>query len=345
MKWRHWAVLIVLVLLNYIIFSTAFTQLADQRRPKPRPTRTPQPTYASTEPGPVSWIVLPTSTLPPTRTPVTPTPTTPITSTAEITPTAELTATVESPATTPPPAPTDTPLPPTATPTTEPIVHTVKSGETLSQIAQQYGVSVEALIEANGLTNPGQIDVGQTLIIPAPSQVPPTASPSPQPTNTPQPAATKPPTPRPTKAPTPKPTNPPPPPTATPAKAGSRFTAQIIWDPLVAPNCSGPAISKQSVIQDTAGNPMNGVQVEVDCYGNVILSHASGTPGEYDPGHYDFAFGQDSPQDWTCTARVAYVDEQPVTSSEVVSIQFDTNDCDPHGSGHQVAIVNWTKHW
>ena len=62
MKWRHWAVLIVLVLLNYIIFSTAFTQLAEQRRPKARPTRTPHPTFESIEPSPVAWMVLPTST-------------------------------------------------------------------------------------------------------------------------------------------------------------------------------------------------------------------------------------------------------------------------------------------
>jgi protocatechuate 3,4-dioxygenase beta subunit len=114
---------------------------------------------------------------------------------------------------------------------------------------------------------------------------------------------------------------------------------------MVAPNCSGPAIAKQSIIQDTAGNPVNGVRVEVDCYGNTWQSHASGTPGEYDPGHYDFAFGQSSPQDWTCTARVLDHNGQPVESSEMASIHFDTNDCDPEGSGHQVAIVNWTKHW
>ena len=39
------------------------------------------------------------------------------------------------------------------------------------------------------------------------------------------------------------------------------------------------------------------------------------------------------------------VNGQPVASSEVVTIQFDTNDCSPHGNGHQVATVNWTKHW
>ncbi len=32
MKWRHWSVLIILVLLNYLIFSTAFTQLARRQQ-------------------------------------------------------------------------------------------------------------------------------------------------------------------------------------------------------------------------------------------------------------------------------------------------------------------------
>jgi hypothetical protein len=136
------------------------------------------------------------------------------------------------------------------------------------------------------------------------------------------------------------------PPTATPTQAagGSQFTAEIIWDPVIAPNCSGPAISKQSIIRDAGGGPVNGARVEVECYGNKWLSHASGTPGEYEPGHYDFSFGQHTPQDWTCTARVFDLNSQPVTS-EVVTIQFDTNDCKPDGNGHQVAIVNWTKHW
>jgi hypothetical protein len=29
----------------------------------------------------------------------------------------------------------------------------------------------------------------------------------------------------------------------------------------------------------------------------------------------------------------------------VATIEFDTNDCNPGGIGHQIAILNWTKHW
>jgi colicin import membrane protein len=45
--------------------------------------------------------------------------------------------------------------------------HEVKRGETLAGIAQQYGVSVAAIAEANGITNPNLISVGKVLTIPA----------------------------------------------------------------------------------------------------------------------------------------------------------------------------------
>jgi nucleoid-associated protein YgaU len=45
--------------------------------------------------------------------------------------------------------------------------HEVKRGETLAQIAQQYGVTVAAIAEANGISNPNVISVGKVLVIPA----------------------------------------------------------------------------------------------------------------------------------------------------------------------------------
>ena len=67
--------------------------------------------------------------------------------------------------------------------------HTVQSGEYLSTIAARYGVSVSALIQANGISNTDLVRVGQVLIIPtsgagaarAPStSAPPTSTPMPQ---------------------------------------------------------------------------------------------------------------------------------------------------------------------
>jgi murein DD-endopeptidase MepM/ murein hydrolase activator NlpD len=44
--------------------------------------------------------------------------------------------------------------------------YTVKPGDTLSKIARENGVTVAALVEANVLSNPNLIFVGQTLVIP-----------------------------------------------------------------------------------------------------------------------------------------------------------------------------------
>jgi LysM repeat protein len=44
--------------------------------------------------------------------------------------------------------------------------YTVQEGDTLSAIAEEFGVSERALIEANNLDDPDDIRVGQTLIVP-----------------------------------------------------------------------------------------------------------------------------------------------------------------------------------
>jgi LysM repeat protein len=46
------------------------------------------------------------------------------------------------------------------------VIHVVRAGETLSQIAKRYGVSVDALVSENGLGSPDMIRVGMRLIIP-----------------------------------------------------------------------------------------------------------------------------------------------------------------------------------
>ncbi len=44
--------------------------------------------------------------------------------------------------------------------------YTVRPGDTLFSIAQRHGVTVEALQEANGISDPNQLRAGQVLIIP-----------------------------------------------------------------------------------------------------------------------------------------------------------------------------------
>jgi LysM repeat protein len=55
---------------------------------------------------------------------------------------------------------------PAASPTSAETLYIVKGGDTLSGIAQQFGVTVEDLMAANGLTDPNVLQVGQTLTIP-----------------------------------------------------------------------------------------------------------------------------------------------------------------------------------
>ena len=90
----------------------------------------------------------------------TPSPTPPMAPTYTPTPTPTATATPSPPFT-----PTATPTPaPTATPT--PVTYIVQRGDYLSAIAGEYGVTVEDLVEANGITDPNRISVGQVLVIP-----------------------------------------------------------------------------------------------------------------------------------------------------------------------------------
>lgn len=101
----------------------------------------------------------------------TPTPGPTATETPRPTRTANPVAT-ETPAGTPSEAPTASPTPePSATlapvPTAVPQqTYVVQEGDTLSSIAQRYGVSVQALQTANGISDPDALLVGQVLVIP-----------------------------------------------------------------------------------------------------------------------------------------------------------------------------------
>ncbi len=84
----------------------------------------------------------------------------------------------------PTPSPTEAPAE-TSEPTPEPIIvqapgtHTVQAGENLFRIALRYSLSVDALAQANGITNPALVYVGQVLKIPSgPGDTPPPPPPS-----------------------------------------------------------------------------------------------------------------------------------------------------------------------
>ena len=71
----------------------------------------------------------------------------------------------------PPPVTAEPPPPPPPTPQADPniagqLIYTIESGDTLYSIARQFGVSVDALIELNNITNPDVIRAGDELFIP-----------------------------------------------------------------------------------------------------------------------------------------------------------------------------------
>ena len=88
-----------------------------------------------------------------------------VTPTPQATPTLVLTqvATLRPTATPAPytPAPTATP---TITPT--PIIYAIQGGDSLLKVADQFGITVQALQEANGITDPRSLQIGQELMIP-----------------------------------------------------------------------------------------------------------------------------------------------------------------------------------
>ncbi|MCY7298515.1 MAG: LysM peptidoglycan-binding domain-containing protein, partial [Ilumatobacteraceae bacterium] len=57
-------------------------------------------------------------------------------------------------------------------------VYEVQSGDGLGKIAEQFGVTIDELIAANGITDPEHIEVGQKLKIPPPATTTTTTVPS-----------------------------------------------------------------------------------------------------------------------------------------------------------------------
>ncbi len=74
---------------------------------------------------------------------------------------------------TPPVAEEATPVPPPPTTSDGQTIHVVAPGDTMFSISQRYGVPVDQIMAANGITDPNRIVVGQQLVIPAPGSVQP----------------------------------------------------------------------------------------------------------------------------------------------------------------------------
>ncbi len=330
LKGRQWSLLIVLILLNWLVFSSLARFIVQSTQPGPTPTRTAKPTFT----------VTPTPR-PPTATP---------TETGTPTPTATR---VLGPH---PPPPTDTPVPgqpqppPAATATQPPaprtgrVTHTVQRGETLSSIAEQYGVNVWYIAWLNDISDPSLIFVGQQLTIPAPGEVIPSPTPPPA-----APTATSPP---PAPAPTDTPAPPPAAPTDTPAPQPTSPPASN-WQFIPNGGYAGaPNLGLTRVygtITDSAGNPVNGYRLKLNCYGNVFISYPSGPSPDpceglpttgWAPGFYDFTVAT---QARTMDCYISVIDRpgcegEGTPLSEEFLLHFEA-------PNETILIWNWLKQW
>jgi len=176
---------------------------------------------------------------------------------------------------TPPATPTAT-NPPSASPTPPYVTYVVQAGDTLSGIASRFGVSVQAIMDANGISS-AIINVGTQLIIPAAGG---SVSPPPNPTVTQSgaaPTAT-------TRPQPPAPTATTKPPTATP----QRYQYEYVDGSMQGQEKGCSDMGVQGVILDAAGKPFAGrVTVKWQLDGNVIGYWVTGNPIEQ-PGTFKF---------------------------------------------------------
>ena len=166
MKGRWVSLVVVLVLLNYLIVSAVWSAVSKDSTAAPTATRTRKPTFTAE----AEARIFVTATCTPKRSSAL---------VVALTPVVEQPAMAVAISTSFPPTPlptefipvatraTPTPAPSMATPlpSPTPVVHVVKAGEMLLVIANEYDVTVEAIMKANELDS-DLIFVGQELTIP-----------------------------------------------------------------------------------------------------------------------------------------------------------------------------------
>lgn len=211
--------------------------------------------------------------------------------------------------------PTDTPTStPTATPTPAYTTYVVQGGDTLSTIAYRFGVTVQAIMDLNGLSSI-TIHVGTELLIPhagatvsPPAGATPTAGGS-APTSTPRP---QPPTATPTKR----------PPTATPTPAfayGYREGSQYTID--AEGGCQPFRIEGYVYRRD--GSPTEGVTVELQWSGGREYK-ITGDPMEA-PGFWKFTplpFDKSMHVNTTFVIRIVRSEAEPTPLSAPHPIDY-----------------------
>lgn len=315
---RQWSLVVVMILLNYIIFSQLFNRMMNTysavvvATPTTGPTFTPAPTST-----PVVFPPTPTVTLEPTIT------NTPVVLTDDQKQATSVALTAEA---APPPTPTPEDRRPKVAPsqgtvnlrsgpgTNYPKVGALPVGKSLEITGRNNDSTWWQVSTTGGLawiaasvTTASNVDNSIPVVQASPPPQPPTATPAPQPTAPPQPE--------------------------------HQYTINNIFGQV------NEAITQiRGNIVDAGGAPVNGLRVRVRSGSFCTVSYPSGTPGVYPPGNYDILLdnhakpgtwqvaivnGPSNPNDTHCNDGLAVLSEEVSVSTDqkegVVFIEWKKN--------------------
>lgn len=324
---RQWALVVILILINYIVFASLFNVVFSNRPGLARrPTRTPLPTFTPA-PSPTPAV------LPPTDTPVPPSPTpspTPVvvTPTPEPSPTPESSPTeeVSSPET---PGPSD----PSVTVDVNLNVRTgpgtnydrigaLSAGTTVGIIGRTVNSGWWQIPYSGGADGKAWISAGYGTAVNT-EGVPVVEAPPP-----PTPAA--------------------PPPTATSPPPPAEPTPAYQYTPTGWYGDTNYGLTRfMGEIKDTSGNPVNGVFVRATCGDYLTISYPSGPTGwgpqgessDWPPGFYDITVDT-KPVPCVWTLQVVDTDDRANVKaelSEAVLVEVTTE--------QSIIQANWQKNW
>jgi hypothetical protein len=329
MSRRQWALVVVLILVNYIIFASLFNVVFSNRSGSVQPTRTPLPTFTLT-PIPTPLVMAPTNT----PVPPSPTPSPTLVLVTPDMPTPVPPESTEPPAAESPPAPggpsvtVDVNLNVRTGPGTNyDRVGSLAEGATVDIVGRNASSSWWQISYADGPGGKGWISAGYGTATNT-DGVPVVESPPP-----PSPAA-----------PTAPPTSAAPPPGPTPSYQFTPLAWEGQWN--------GGLAQIRGIIRDTAGNTVKGVFVQAKCGSTVLASNPSGTnlyaPNEpYEAGAYDIVLSSPLSYDSMCNweVRVVQANSFDEAKNPAAPALSPVGYCDLTWEEVSICFANWQKNW
>jgi uncharacterized protein YgiM (DUF1202 family) len=328
MSRRQWALVVVLILINYIVFASLFNVVFSNRPSSTRVTSTPLPTFTPAPP-PSPVVLVPTNTLVPLPSTSTPTQ---VLATPD-TPTPESSAPTESPATEAPSSASPVPSGPSVTVdvslnvragpgTNYDRIGALAVGTTVQIIGRSansawWQIPYSGAPDGKAWISAGYGTARNTEAVPV-TQAPPPPTPS---------------------APTATSTSPAPPPAPTPAY---QYTPTGWYG-----DTNYGLTRFMGEIKDTAGNPVNGVFVRAVCGTFSTISYPSGPVGwgpqgessYWSPGFYDITVdSKPVPCMWTL---------QVINTDDRLTVKAELSEAVPVEVTQDQSVIqaNWQKNW